>query len=564
MVLILSTLSNSASLKRGISGLIAAVIVVCVGIAIAVLVSLWISGIVSLSGVGGSPEKLEIIGDLNVRGKEFKLMIDNKGGSVSVIDTIYVDGKYEATVIDAYVYNKPWEKRLYDVGNGRLGALILPGERITVSCLLKQTELKPGTSHEIKITTARGSVFRRPVRASWSPIKLEVSAYDLGIKNPSTGSKLLLVKIHYYNAYTSNATHIDAKVIKLGSTVQELGSYSEDLIPPISPGSDADIEFTVQLSSSVSSTGNLVVKVKLMYSDGASDDSASFVSTGKSVMAYVIAINEIPGHWVDKSKVVYYVEKVLSNYHVIDNLAELYEFINDPESYSKKHGLPTSDVIVINAHGEAVPIPSPSIDTNHYYIDNNGIPVEENGHYKWYLKIRDDIVNYGWIWVAIDGYAFYYTYTYQPGIGNPSGDRDQSPDYVKYTTGEQGDRDILNVDYRVQSYESTSEMSYPTNLVNDVAKLLHDNSIYFTGGITTARPASASLSPLVKLWFYNVTGNPSYPYASALYSLGNGGYVLIDGWSYDNAADWKVNSDDFIAKSAVYFAVYSYVVTKIG
>lgn len=44
------------------------------------------------------PERLEIMGDLNVRGSEFKVIVVNKGGTVSVVESIYVDGKYEATV----------------------------------------------------------------------------------------------------------------------------------------------------------------------------------------------------------------------------------------------------------------------------------------------------------------------------------------------------------------------------------------------------------------------------------------------------------------------------------
>ncbi len=531
----------------GISGLMAAVIVVCVGIAIAILISFWMSGVVTLSGVGGSPERLEIMGDLNVRGSEFKVIVVNKGGTVSVVESIYVDGKYEATVIDAYVYGKSFEKRIYDLGNGKLGALILPSEKVIISCLLKNTKLKPGSDHEIKLVTAKGSEFRRPVRAAWSPIRLDVKAYDLGIKNPISGNKLLLVTINYYNAYTQPATQIKASVISLSKVTQELGSWtSPNTMEPIEPGSEANIMFTIQLSGSAS--GTLVVKVDIVYKDGSTDESAAFVTYGKNIMAYVISIDQIPGHWVDKSKVTLYVQKILSNYHIINNLKELYEFINDPASYSKKYGLPVNNIIVINAHGELVPLASPLDDVNHYYVYDNGTPVKVNGHYTWYRKIREDIMNYGWIWVAIDGYAFYYTDTI-----NVSGS------LVKSTTGTQGGKDIFDVDFNVQGFEPSNSTSVPTDYVRDAANLLGDDTLYRSSAPSN-RTASRALSSLVRMVFYNFTDDPDYPYASALYSLGKG-YVLINGWTYDSAPVWgsKEEADDYIAKSAVYLAVYSYI-----
>lgn len=370
----------------------------------------------------------------------------------------------------------------------------------------------------------------------------------------------MLVTINYYNAYTQPATHIEAEVISLGKTIKKLGSYSDDLTPPINPGSEADIMFTVQLSGNVS--GTLIVSVKISYSGGASDESATFVESGKNIMAYVIAIDQIPGHWVDKSKVVKYVKKLLSNYRIINNLEELYEFINDPASYSKKYGLPVDNVIVINAHGEAVPIPPPSVDTDHKYINASGYPVKDaNGHYTWFRKIREDIIDHGWIWVAIDGYAFYYTWTYEPGIGNPNGDQDSSEDYVKISVGPKGGRDVFDTSYDLQAYKGTGNVSVATDIVHDVAKLFKDNSIDVST-VPTQRPARNLLSSNLKIWFYNFTADPNYPYASALYNLGKDGYVLINGWSPANDGTWGnlgLDSYDYIAKSAVYFAVYSYI-----
>ncbi len=549
---------------KGISGLMAAVIVVCVGIAVAILVSFWLGGIVSISGAGSSPERLEIMSDLDVRGSEFKVVVSNNGGTTSVINSIYLDNKWEATVIDAYVYGKEWEKRIYDLGNGRLGAIVMPGERVVISCLLKNIKLRPGSEHEVKLVTARGSEFRRPVRAAWNPIKINVKALDLGIKNPNTGNKLILVKIDYYNAYTQPATHLDATVVSLGKGVNELGSYSEDLTPPVKPGQETNIMFTIQLSSS-GVTGDLVVKVKIKYSGGAEDESAAFVESSKKIMAYVIAIDQIPGHWVDKSKVVMYVEKLLSNYHVISDLRELYEFIDDPSSYSKKYGLPVDDVIVINAHGEAVPIPPPSVDTSYKYVDSNGTPVKDaDGHYTWFRKIREDIINHGWIWVAIDGYAFYYTWTYEPGIGNPPSDQDSDPDRVKISVGPKGGRDVFDVSFDLQAYKGSGSISVRTDVVHEVGNLLKDNSVDVSN-VPTQRPARNWLSSFVKIWFYNFTADPNYPYGSALYNLGNDGYVLINGWAPANDVTWSnlgLDSYDYIAKSAVYFAVYSYIITK--
>ncbi len=129
----------------------------------------------------------------------------------------------------------------------------------------------------------------------------------------------------------------------------------------------------------------------------------------------VINCSDARSWWVNASKIVDLIRNVLSKYYyvklvIINNTEQLLQFIENPANFS---GMNLTGAIVINAHGEVVPIPSEFVV--------NGVPLWKD----WYGNITNAIAKYRLIWVSVVGYPFFYVsntlYTNWKPQNKPSG-----------------------------------------------------------------------------------------------------------------------------------------------
>ncbi len=223
---------------------------------------------------------------------------------------------------------------------------------------------------------------------------------------------------------------------------------------------------------------------------------------------YLIYIPDVPGSW----GVPYYIYSYLDGKALvitIDSWDELEDLIRNPPE----------NAIIINAHDEVVPIP-PSW----------------NGTWYDYLRaIGRDIRDYGWIWVSVRGYPFFY-------LDNGSS---------RYTVGDKGFSIVASC-----VGGSATFWSDRYGVVSAHASSLVDKVYYYTGlslpNTVNASRQSTLVSGLEPVYvFYSYRSGANTFYASAAYRLGKG-FIIVNGLSASSE-----EPDDVAAKIAVATALYT-------
>ena len=134
--------------RRGISPVIATVIIVAVTIAVAIAVAFWMTGIV---GLFTGFEQLQIVSAWD-GSNGIMIVVKNAGTSTATIDEIFINGRpssewgLEINKTDSQAVNLP-----YSINPGRQVAF-----NLTFAKVPSDYVVNPGTSLEIKLHTAAG------------------------------------------------------------------------------------------------------------------------------------------------------------------------------------------------------------------------------------------------------------------------------------------------------------------------------------------------------------------------------------------------------------------------
>ena len=141
------------NLRKGISPVIATVIIVAVALAIAIAVVGWIMGI--WGAVTGGTEMLKIMPDSYISGTTLVLHVKNEGGTTAIIYKIEIVG---LTTITTYVSN----------GNTitlSSEASITAGTDTTLTIPLGDATPTAGAIYTVKVYTVAGNVYTAQVTA---------------------------------------------------------------------------------------------------------------------------------------------------------------------------------------------------------------------------------------------------------------------------------------------------------------------------------------------------------------------------------------------------------------
>lgn len=504
--------------RRAISPVIATVIIVAVSIAIAIAVAFWISGIISATGYGTRPVKLAIYNDLDVKGAEvgsqFRFTVKNLGGDTVFIDMIVIDGKYQAIIISAR--NENGENRLSE---DRSTIYIKPGETVEVYGIIRSVKLDPSTTHEIKLHTAQGYEFMKTIKVSYMAMSIgggggagnpfARGAFSTGVKR-SDGTIVCVFKDTIKNNLAVDFTNGKLKIYLFSEP-------SSDPIKTIDLGDEYNIpageeKEIIAYFTLDPSYANQPLIVTLEYTAGAGEEEFSYyMDPPKPIKLYIINIEDAPSHWVDASLVESKAKELLGEDNVvtITTMDQLSDLILNPPDYA----------IIINTHGEAVPI----IDD---YIDPSNNPLWED----YYDKIKDNIANKGWVWVSCVGYSFYYVVS----DINRGWDLDGGK---KFRVGPPGVKRFL-----------PSASQWNTGDAYKVSEWMDELETIFDVSLPEPIYASRAVSgedPEIK--FYEITGGK---HAAAAYRIGNG-FLVINGW--------PPGGEETVAHTAVYFGVYTFL-----
>lgn len=119
--------------RRGVSPVIAVVLMVAVAVSIAVIVYAWSSGFVSERATSESAEaETLVVENVRLSGTTLTINIRNKSLLVAILDSIYVDGELRATGLSqSIIANGVTELNLSDIissngGDGNFSA----GDRV--------------------------------------------------------------------------------------------------------------------------------------------------------------------------------------------------------------------------------------------------------------------------------------------------------------------------------------------------------------------------------------------------------------------------------------------------
>jgi flagellin-like protein len=141
------------SVRRGISPVIATVIIVAVAIAISIAVAGWLMG---LWGTFGTTEQLTIMPDTSLTSNTLSLHVKNTGSKAAVIIKVQVVGLGSVTSFT------------YSSGNQSITttAVTLPqGADMTITVALGDSAVA-GTQYLVKVYTSSGNVYQGYVVAS--------------------------------------------------------------------------------------------------------------------------------------------------------------------------------------------------------------------------------------------------------------------------------------------------------------------------------------------------------------------------------------------------------------
>jgi flagellin-like protein len=139
--------------RRGISPVIATIIIVAVAIAIAIAVAFWVVGI---AGLFTRYEKLEIsyiYADKSDTQWTINLMVKNTGSATATIDQIFLNGK------------PPTNGVTVNPDPANTGLALTPGTTatFTISIPITTGGFGPGTTVEVKLHTAAGQEYYKAV-----------------------------------------------------------------------------------------------------------------------------------------------------------------------------------------------------------------------------------------------------------------------------------------------------------------------------------------------------------------------------------------------------------------
>jgi flagellin-like protein len=131
--------------RRGISPVIATVIIVAVTIAVAIAVAFWMTGIV---GLFTGFEQLQIVSTWDGP-NGIIIVVKNAGTSTATIDDIFINGRPSSE----------WGLKINDTDD-KLPYPINPGQQVAFNLTFSKVPsgyvVNPGTSLEIKLHTAAG------------------------------------------------------------------------------------------------------------------------------------------------------------------------------------------------------------------------------------------------------------------------------------------------------------------------------------------------------------------------------------------------------------------------
>jgi len=151
------------SARKGISPVIATVIIVAVAIAISIAVAGWIMG---LWGGFGQTESLKIFPDskVDVAHTELVLHIQNVGGAPAQIYKIEVSGLAINLTEQANIINDP--NNVYDTNTKTI--ILDPGEEAEITLAIKDAngnvlDAKAGVAYTVTIYTEAGNVYTTTV-----------------------------------------------------------------------------------------------------------------------------------------------------------------------------------------------------------------------------------------------------------------------------------------------------------------------------------------------------------------------------------------------------------------
>jgi len=571
----------STRLKRGIEPLIAAVIVTAVGIAIAVAVSMWMLGVIGQTGYGTRPVELDIYGDLKVRGNEFYLLVKNLGGDDVIVDDVILQGKYHSIVIEANNLNG--ENRLsYDDGSYTI--LVKGGETIEIHGVVDK-QLNAGQDVEVTLHTVYGLGFHKVMRANLAPLTSQLLAYDTTMKDPNNPDKhIVLVSFSVSNRGTSPIKVFKVEIAPLQnplSTIEEI-----KLNIDVSPGSTWRPSRLRDFTKTTLTPGKYVVKV-WFSKDSVNDTIAGIVEVKPTALrVYAIKTDDISCYI--NSGLALSILQSYADVELIETRAQLYDFIVNPVEGS----------VLVNLHGEVVPIPGPNDIGTHRYIktdppdsfnqDDNWKLTDEhiNGTFDppsqssfqafvspWFEDIGRAVREHGIIWVGTAGWNNYYVanreysgWTNYHGGGYSLAVRDG------------GNRGLFNItdqwvqhslkDWGDPPYDESMKSNY-TDLVEDLAWLFNDTSI-LVNLAPASRPVHVSFASQAEYVFYE-TNNSEKPYAAAAFRVGKG-FIIINGWAYSSFVFWSetdpplndVNDRvDFVTKLAMYETLYVWLMENI-
>jgi len=555
----------------GISPVIATVIIVAVIIAISIAVAFWLSGIIGATGYGTRPIKLAIYSDLDLYGEYFVILVKNLGSDEVFIDKMFIDGKPVSYIFDAQTYPVPGEARwFYQPGEGII-VYIRPGETVQIKGVIKDISLDPGVTHEVSLHTSQGFEFRRALQANVvSPVKFssgDTVAYDTGLKDPSDpNKKIILIKIKMRNEWTE-----DLEIYKVEfydpDTRGKLGEkvFSTPIV--IHPNETWEPTRLSEYIKVSLNPGQYIINVTWRCGTRGGGLASFLEVSGKNIPIVIIAITGTEGWWVNPDPIINLAKQFTTNVIEIRDMDALYNFIENPS---------IEKAIVINTHGEAVPIPRQYVDGD----PPNGTPRWRD----WFNKIKDDISSYQWIWVSVDGYPFYR-------VSNPSYTEWRLGPYRGITSGNgpttQGVQIFLPgigigsgggvITYNGEQYNDYHwELGGRPCTRGDLTSLGRDVETMFGYDLPdnlSAGRSAGNINPVEKngisIVFYERGNGYGQPYSSALFSIGSG-YLLINGWSPKNNIILENNipvlsdvEDEDITYTSVLLSIYSYLIVFV-